>query len=101
MPCRSVDELHARNVAPMEVFEHEQDWPDARLGIEPVFPCAPHLIAHQLGIVSRRLELHARPFEDGGSDDLCEKLGHARNLLRSDDASDARAELLATIRRGL
>ena len=68
-----------REIAPVQVLEHDQDRPHGGLGLEEVHPRPAHLLAHELGILARGLERGAAHLAVGErrADELAEELHHA------------------------
>ena len=98
---RGVDELHAREIAPVQVLEDEHDRLPAALGEEPVLEGAAHLIAHQDRVVARGAELDVVLVGHRDAEDLAEELRDAQLIALRDVTRDARADLLALHARRL
>src|SRR5207244_11544955 len=81
---RGVDELRAGEVAPVEIFEDEDDGLRGALCGEPIFERATHLIAHEDRIVSRRAELHVVLLRHRDAKGLGEELRDASALALGD-----------------
>src|SRR5260370_1401931 len=54
---RGVDAPHGAEVAPVQILEHQQDGMRTGLGLQEVEPRLAHLLAHELGVLTRGLEL--------------------------------------------
>jgi hypothetical protein len=98
---RRVDEADARQIAPVEIFEHEDHRLRARLLGEEILEGAAHLIAHQHGIDARGAELHALFVGEGHGGELAQELGHAGAIGLGHVSRHPRAELLAPHGEGL
>ncbi len=93
---RSIDELDARHVAPVQVLEHDREWRYRRLDRNEMFERAPDLLGHDQRIDARggerrhnvRLGLERR------ADQLAEKRDR-RGRLGRHVAHHARAQLVA------
>ncbi len=73
---RGVDGGDARQVAPVEVLEHQEEGLGARLGGEEVEPGAAQLVAHQLGIAAGGAQGRIVVVFGAGADQLAEEEGH-------------------------
>ena len=92
-----VDELHADEIAPVQVLEHEEDGVQRGLGAEPVHPRGRHRRVHEEGIAPRRRELGDVGLDEARPDHLAEERGDAEGLRpRRHGARDSRMELGAS-----
>lgn len=91
---RPVDEPHAREVAPVEVFEREDERLALGLGAHPVVPRPPDLVAHQDRVEPRGAKLHARALVEGRDRDLSHELGDALGGVAGEVPAHARAQLV-------
>ena len=89
-----VEDLHAREVAPVEILQHEQERRRTRLGVEELLEREPHLVAHQGRVGARRGELDALGALEARARDLAEEPRHALRVAGRDVPRDAGAELV-------
>jgi len=85
-PERIAQVRDARQIAPMEIFQHEQERPHGALGSDPFAERSPEPHPHDLRIVARRTKLGARALARRSADELREKLGDARRVVPPADA---------------
>jgi hypothetical protein len=90
---RAVDQLHRRQIAPLQIVEHDDQRLRRGLGEDEVLEGAPHVVAHQHRIAARRPQLHAGIAGGGDADHLAEELGHPLRLLGGQVAGHPRAQL--------
>jgi hypothetical protein len=90
-----VHELQGRQIGPVHVVEQEHERPGAGLRRAQVDPGAPHLVAHELGVVAGGPELHAGLVGKRGADELAQELGDAGLIRGGHVPRDASQELVA------
>src|SRR5262249_7335912 len=54
-----IDQLDRQRIAPMQIFQHEDDGRYGALGLQPIQKCPLNLLAHGLWIAARRLKRRA------------------------------------------
>jgi len=91
---RRVHQLDRRDVAPVQVLEHQHERVGGAFGEHEVLPGAADLIAHQLRILAGRAELDAGVVRKGRAHHLADELGDALLIPGRHVARHAREELV-------
>ena len=94
LPQRSVEELHARAVTPVEVLEHDHDRMRPAPRTQGILERASNLIGHRRDVLARGAERKAAAIVEVEADELTDEVADTGDLGRRHVGRDVGEELL-------